>query len=356
MINSKTQILCTIGPSSADRIAELYEAGLSGIRINSSHGNLSQHEDIIKKTRVISDSIFVVYDIKGPKIRIGDLSAPVHLNSGMRITLKTGADKNSAGYPYADDPSREIPVTYDDMHLYVKPGERLLLDDGLIGLRIVSVNGRMIDCEVLYGAVLRSRKGINHPDTVIDFPYTVEDDVLLIKFGIENNVDYIADSFERNSEDVRELRARLDGTGIGIISKIENPEGVRAFDEILEATDAIMVARGDLGVELEPWKIPEIQKVFIEKCRAVSKPVIVATQMLESMIDDPRPKRSDVSDIANAIYDGAGILMLSGETSIGKYPILCVRMMQKIIETTETTGRYSDKNILPVHLNANKRI
>ncbi|HLD29613.1 MAG TPA: pyruvate kinase, partial [bacterium] len=175
------------------------------------------------------------------------------------------------------------------------------------------------------------------------FPYTAQTDIPGIEFAIKENVDFIADSFVRNADDVEELRGRLLGTAIRIISKIENPEGVNNFDGILEKTDAVMIARGDLGVEFEPWEIPEIQKTIIEKCGRAGKPVITATQLLESMLDNPRPSRSDVSDIANTIYDGTDLLMLSGETSVGKYPVLAVDTMRKIIETTEAADRFKKK-------------
>ncbi|MBN2407626.1 MAG: pyruvate kinase [Elusimicrobia bacterium] len=342
-MSTSTQILATIGPASIDRIRQMYESGLSGVRINSSHGDINQHSVIIDNTRKISGDIFIVYDIKGPKIRVGDLAEPVLLKAGMEIPLVTVAGIPEKVYPSQEDAGHGIPVTYSRLHEYVAPGQRLLMDDGHIGLRVKKVEGRNIVCEVMYGGLLRSRKGINHPDTVIDFPYTSEEDVPLLEFAVKKGVDYIADSFSRNGADVEELRSRLAGTGIRIISKIENPEGVRNFDDILEKTDAVMIARGDLGVELDPWEVPELQKVFTEKCMIRGKPVIVATQMLESMIDDPRPKRADVSDIANAIYDGADVLMLSGETSNGNYPVLCVEMMRKIIDKTESTPRYTGR-------------
>ena len=253
----KTQILATIGPASINKIGELYHAGLSGIRINSSHGNFIQHKKIIRSTRRISKNIFTIYDIKGPKIRIGDLKEPVHLKSGMEIILKTGLKKNRDGYPYTTNIRTGIPVTFESLHAYLKPDDRLMLDDGLIGLKVISIKSGNIHCLVMYGDILRSRKGINHPDTIINFPYTVKEDIPKIEFGIENKADYIADSFVRNGEDVDELRDRLKNTKIKIISKIENPEGVRNFDDILDRTDAIMIARGDLGVELKPWEIPE---------------------------------------------------------------------------------------------------
>lgn len=338
-----TQILSTIGPATIDRIKQLYDAGISGIRINSSHGSIKQHRKIIENTRKISKEIFIVYDIKGPKIRIGDIPGPALLTSGEEIILLSNPDNNSSPFPSTENIKKGIPVTYEHLYKYVKPGHRLVIDDGLIGLKVERIKGRKIISKVEYGGILRSRKGINHPDTIIEFPYTVEEDIPFINFAVKSRVDYIADSFVRDAQDVLEMRSRLKNTDIKIISKIENPQGVDAFDEILEKTDSVMVARGDLGVELDPWKIPELQKTFIEKSNKAEKPVIVATQMLESMVEDPRPKRSDVSDIANAIYDGADVLMLSGETSVGKYPVLAVKMMSKIIKQTESTQRYKDK-------------
>ena len=339
MLMDGTQIIATIGPPTLRKIKELRGAGMDGLRINSSHGSADQHEKIIASARKISKGPFIIYDIKGPKIRLGDIPFPVNLKTGQKILLRTGMSEKN-GWPFTKDSADGIPVAFPLFHKYVKKGDRLLIDDGLIVMKVETVTGRRIFCEVLYGDILRSRKGVNHPDTVIDFPYTVDADIPLIAFAVRHGADYIADSFVRNADDVSELRGRLRGTGIKIISKIENPEGVNNFDAILKKTDAVMIARGDLGVELDPWEIPELQKVMIEKCNRAGKPVITATQMLESMIDDPRPSRSDVSDIANAIYDGTDAVMLSGETSAGKYPVLCVDMMKKIIRKTESTARY----------------
>ncbi|MDO9513890.1 MAG: pyruvate kinase [Elusimicrobiota bacterium] len=344
-----TQIIATIGPPTVKKIRELAGAGMAGVRINSSHGSLGQHEEIIRAARKIKNGPFVIYDIKGPKIRLGDIPYPVNLKTGQKILLRTGMSEKN-GWPFAEDFTDGIPVAFSRFHKYVKKGDRLLIDDGLIGMKVEKVSGRRISCEVLYGDILRSRKGINHPDTVIDFPYTVDTDIALIAFAVCHGADYIADSFVRNAEDVMELRGRLNGTGVKIISKIENPEGVRNFDAILKKTVAVLIARGDLGVELDPWEIPELQKRMIEKCNKAGKPVITATQMLESMIDDPRPSRSDVSDIANAIYDGTDAVMLSGETSAGKYPVLCVEMMRKIIQKTESTPRFNKLHKTHSHL------
>jgi pyruvate kinase len=234
-------------------------------------------------------------------------------------------------------------VTYPELDEYVKPGDRLFIDDGYVALSVERATKGVIECVVLFGDVLRSRKGLNHPDTVVGYPFTMPQDLPDLDFAIRHGVDYLADSFTRNAEDVRDLRERLAGTGIGIISKIENPEGVNNFDEILSETDAVMVARGDLGVEMDPVTLPEMQKLMIEKCTLAGKPVITATQMLESMMENARPSRADVSDIANALYDGTDVVMLSGETSVGKFPVECVRMMRRIAAYVEGTRRYRDR-------------
>lgn len=337
----RTEILATIGPASIDRLPEMYGSGMSGIRINSSHGSVDFHRSAILNSRKAYPDGYIVYDIKGPKIRIGDLPETLPIKAGDRLVIRTDIPKpQGSDYPAIGDFSEGIPVTFERLHEYVKPGHRLLVDDGYIGLRVIAVDGTRIECEVLYGDILRSRKGLNHPETVIEYPYTMPQDVPNLAFAVEMRVNFIADSFTRNADDVLELRDRLKGSPLKIISKIENPEGVQNFDAILEQTDAIMIARGDLGVEIDPWLLPEIQKEMIEKCNRADKPVITATQMLESMIENPHPSRADVSDIANAIYDGTDVVMLSGETSIGKYPDRCVWIMEKIAEYVETTERY----------------
>ncbi|MCX7679765.1 MAG: pyruvate kinase [Spirochaetes bacterium] len=340
-----TEILASIGPASIDKLAPMYAEGLSGIRINSSHSDFEFQKRIIDASRLANPNGYIVYDIKGPKIRLGDLPQPLPIKAGDSLVLRTDLPKPPGSeYPKIENFKEGIPVTYEKLDECVKPGHRLFIDDGYVGIRVVSVEKGKIFCEVLYGDVIRSRKGLNHPDTVVGYPYTMPYDIPNLEFAVAHRVDFIADSFTRNGEDVSELRDRLKGTGVLIISKIENPEGVRNFDEILQNTDAIMIARGDMGVEIEPWFLPEIQKSMIEKCNRAGKPVITATQMLESMIDNPHPSRADVSDIANAVYDGTDVLMLSGETSIGKYPVECVAMMRKIAEYVETTQRYKRLN------------
>lgn len=344
MNSKKTEILASIGPATIGNLDQLYAKGLSGVRINSSHGSREFHQSIIEESRSVYSEGYIVYDIKGPKIRIGDLPEPLPVKAGDLINLRTDIQKpDGTDYPSVDSFSAGLPVTYEDLDEYVKPGHRLFIDDAYVGMEVTAVSRGSITCRVLYGDLVRPRKGLNHPDTVIGYPYTLPKDIPDLSFAIQNNVDYIADSFTRNGADVDDLRQRLIGTGIKIISKIENPEGLANFDDIVEHTDVIMIARGDLGVEIDPWRLPEQQKIMIEKCISIGKPVITATQMLESMIDNPRPSRADVSDIANALYDGTDVIMLSGETSIGKFPVECVEMMQKIASYVESTERYKIK-------------
>ena len=336
-----TEILASIGPASIEKLKAMYAEGLSGVRINSSHSDHEFQKKIIGASREANPLGYIVYDIKGPKIRLGDLPEPLAVKAGDALVLRTDVPKPAGSdYPRIEHFKDGIPVTYEKLDECVKPGHRLFIDDGYVGIQVVSVEKGRIHCKVLYGDIIRSRKGLNHPDTVVGYPYTMPHDVPNLEFAIAQGVDFIADSFTRNAEDVRELRGRLAGSGVKIISKIENPEGIRNFDEILRETDAIMIARGDMGVEIDPWLLPEIQKTMIEKCNAAGKPVVTATQMLESMIENPHPSRADVSDIANAVYDGTDVIMLSGETSVGKFPVECIAMMRKIAEYVETTQRY----------------
>jgi pyruvate kinase len=337
----QTEILATIGPSTIGIIDKLYENGINGIRINSSHGDYDFHRTAIERSREANPGGYIVYDIKGPKIRIGDIPEPLPVKAGDRLVLRTDITKpRNSEYPAVSSFYEGIPVTYQELDKFIKPGHRLFIDDAYVGLKVINVSSGIITCEVLYGDIIRSRKGLNHPDTILDYPYTMPDDIPSLKFAIENGVDYIADSFTRNGDDVLELREILKGSSIKIISKIENPEGLENFNDIIKVTDSVMIARGDLGVEIDPVSLPEYQKIMIERCNQKSIPVITATQMLESMIDNPRPSRADVSDIANALYDGTDVIMLSGETSIGRYPVECVRMMAKIANYVENTDRY----------------
>ncbi len=336
----QTEILATIGPASQHKMKAMIHAGMSGIRINSSHGSMNEHTQIISSYRNLTANGFVVYDIKGPKIRIGDLPEPLPVQAGMKITLRSDLPKHGHNiYASVDSFRHGIPITWE-LDQFVKKGDRLFVDDGYVSLKVLAKTPGKIDCEVLYGDQIRSRKGLNHPDTSVPFPYTMPQDIPYIHFAKKYCVDFIADSFTRNREDVEEMRSQLKDTTIQIISKIENPEAINAFDSILEVTDAIMIARGDLGIEIEPWRLPELQKQMISKCNRAGKPVITATQMLETMIENPFPSRADVSDVANALYDGTDVIMLSAETSVGKYPIKCIDMMHQIDHYITRTERY----------------
>ncbi len=340
----KTEILATIGPSSRPVLEKMAAAGLSGIRINSSHSDFEFSRKVIEHWRQMKPGGYVVYDIKGPKIRIGDLPEPLPVQSGQKLILRTDLPvPEDSGYPKAEHPQDGIPVTYKNLEEHVRVGHRLFVDDGYIGLVVRDVFKGCIVCEVMFGDILRSRKGLNHPDTRIKYPYTMPSDEVHVDFAKKMGVDYLADSFTRNGEDVLELQGRLQGTTVKVISKIENPEGIEEFEGILEHTDAVMIARGDLGVEIDPWRVPELQKTLIEKCNKAGTPVVTATQMLESMLENPYPSRADVSDVANAIYDGTDVVMLSGETSVGRYPVKCVKMMAKIAAYVEATTRYVQK-------------
>lgn len=338
------EILATIGPASHNRLKDLIDSGMSGIRINSSHGNPDEHLDIINSYRRLTSTGFVVYDIKGPKIRFGDFPEPFPVRSGMTLTLNSGlAESSDREYPAVESFDQGLPITYP-LHKYVKKNDRLMVDDGYVCLKVLNVQSGTIECTVEYGDVIRPRKGINHPDTVVPFPYTMPHDVSNIEFAKKHKVDYLADSFTRNRDDVLELRQQLKDTDVRIISKIENPEALDNFAEILAETDAIMIARGDLGIEVDPWRLPELQKEMIAQCNKAGKPVITATQMMESMIDNPFPSRADVSDVANAIYDGTDVVMLSAETSVGTYPVECLTMMRKISDFTTQTERYKKQH------------
>ncbi len=339
----QTEILATIGPASIDCIDRMIQAGLSGIRINSSHGNTEEHARTIKTYRKLTDKGYVVYDIKGPKIRIGDLPKPFPVQTGMRLILRSDlASPDMSVYPRIDSFTEGIPITYP-LDKFVHKNDRLFIDDGYLCLRVMKTYPGKIDCKVIYGNEIHSRKGLNHPDTKVDYPYTMPHDIPFIEFAKSHAVDFIADSFTRNEADVSELKEQLQGSAIHIISKVENPEALVEFDNILSATDAVMIARGDLGIEVESWRLPEYQKMMITKCNTALKPVITATQMLESMVYNPFPSRADVSDVANALYDGTDVVMLSAETSIGKYPVECIEMMRNIANYVESTERYKKK-------------
>jgi len=342
----RTKIICTIGPASdsVEIISEMLLAGMNVARLNFSHGTQAEHirriASIRKASKMTQIPVAIMLDTKGPEIRVGILEGgSVELSEGIELQLTV---QDIQGTP------RRIPVTYDLLPKEVFAGTRILLDDGLMELSVIRVEGTEIYCRVINGGVLTSRKKINIPGLNIKLPGLTEKDIDDIKLGIAQDVDIIAASFVRSAEDVLGIRSILEEaqSQIVIISKIENHQGVKNLDEIIRVSDGIMVARGDLGVEIPAEEVPIVQKILIGKCNSAGKPVITATQMLDSMIRNPRPTRAEASDIANAIYDGTDAIMLSGETANGKYPLLALQTMAKIalrIEETLDQSEFSRK-------------
>jgi len=339
----KTKIVCTIGPASEslENTKRLIEAGMNVARLNFSHGDYEEHGNRIRTIRQacreLGRTVAILLDTKGPEIRLGKLKEePIELVQGETITLTTEdilGDKN------------RIPVTYQDLPRDVHVGSTILIDDGLIGLNVIDIQGTEIRCRVVNSGPIKSKKGVNVPGVAISMPGITEKDASDIKFGIEMGIDFIAASFVRRASDVleiRELLERHNARHIQIISKIENQQGVDNLDEILEVSDGLMVARGDLGVEIPAEEVPLVQKRMIEKCNRAGKPVITATQMLDSMQRNPRPTRAEASDVANAIFDGTDAIMLSGETAAGKYPIESVETMSRIAERAESALPYRE--------------
>lgn len=339
----RTKIICTLGPASSKKtvLKAMMRAGMDIARFNFSHGSHEEHRgrvDMIKNLREeLNIPVAMLLDTKGPEIRTKLLKdhKKVMLETGSEFTLTTGDIEG--------DETR-VAITYENLYKDVKKGGKILIDDGLIELEIENIKNCDIVCRVLNGGELGERKGINVPYVKVKLPGITEQDKADILFGIQQEFDYIAASFVRDAKAIREIRQLLDENGgqdIGIIAKIENAEGVENIDEIIKAADGIMVARGDLGVEIPPSEVPYIQKMIIRKCNENYVPVITATQMLDSMMKNPRPTRAETSDVANAIYQGTSAIMLSGETAAGAYPIEAVQTMAKIAERTEQDIDYS---------------
>ncbi len=334
---NKTKIVATIGPASNTRplIKLLIEAGMNVARLNCSHGTREQHEEVIQIIRELSRelnvSVGILLDLQGPKIRTGKLAGePVILENGRTLQITS---RDITG-------TRDIISTdYKKLSSDVKPGDRILLDDGLIELRAVSVMDDTVECKVISGGLLKEHKGINLPGVAVSLPSLTTKDKDDLFFGIEMAVDYFALSFVRSANDLLHTKSIIKqlSADIPVIAKIEKPEAVENIEKILKAADGIMVARGDLGVELRPEQVPTIQKYIIDKAVRANKLVITATQMLETMSDNPRPARAEASDVANAIYDSTDAIMLSGETASGKYPVQSVEMMHSIAEEAENS-------------------
>jgi pyruvate kinase len=332
----RAKIICTIGPASSSEstMRELMRLGMDVARLNFSHGSHKEHARSIKLLRRAAKSegrtICILQDLQGPKIRTGRLKGhtPVLLEAGSRVVITP-----------RDVPGTEkvISTTYPFLAREVIPGDRILLSDGLIELRVIAVNGDDVECEIVNGGLLGEHKGINIPGAALSVPSLTDKDRADLEFGLKHGVDYVALSFVRSAADVLAAKQLIaeSGSKLPIVAKLEKPQAIEQLDEILEAADAVMIARGDLGVELPPEKVPVIQKQVIRRAGEYRKPVITATQMLESMIENPRPTRAEASDVANAIFDGTDAVMLSAETASGKYPREAVAIMGRIVLEAE---------------------
>ncbi|MCY6483283.1 pyruvate kinase [Clostridium aestuarii] len=339
----KTKMVFTIGPTSEkeDVLTELIKIGMNAARLNFSHGNHEEHGEriaLIKELRENLDkSVAIVLDTKGPEIRTKDFKEKLELKEGSQFTIFCGEDV------LGDE--TKCSVTYEELHKDVKVGDTILIDDGLVGLNVREIEGNKIHCVVANNGFVSSKKGINVPNVSINLPALTEKDKSDLIFGCEQGVDLVAASFIRKASDVLAIRKVLEqngGSDIQIFSKIENQEGVDNIDEIIKFSDGIMVARGDMGVEIPIEEVPLVQKMIIDKCNKAGKAVITATQMLDSMMRNPRPTRAEASDVANAIFDGTDAVMLSGESANGKYPIEAAKTMSRIAIAAESQINYED--------------
>src|SRR5690242_20387599 len=332
----KARIVCTLGPASSTEVMlrDLMRTGMDVARLNFSHGTHEEKANLIERLRKVAQkegrTICILQDLQGPKIRTGRLKyrTPIAIKSGARLTITPRDIAGTAAL---------LSTTFKTLAQEVEPGSRVLLSDGLIELRVMAVRGEDVECEVVNGGMLGEHKGINLPGAVVSVPSLTEKDEKDLDFGLKHGVDIVAVSFIRTADDIRLVREkiRLARADVWVVAKLEKPQAIEHLEEILEISDAVMVARGDLGVEMPPEKVPIIQKHVIRRAAAWRKPVITATQMLESMIENPRPTRAEASDVANAIFDGSDAVMLSAETASGKYPREAVRMMAKIVSETE---------------------
>ena len=352
----RTKIICTLGPATDDPdvLRELFLKGMDVGRLNFSHGTHDDHlvrAEQFKKMRVdLKRPAALLLDTKGPEIRLKKFKdGKVCLEKGKTFTLTTDETEGDV---------ERVSITYKGLPGDLTRGNRILIADGLIELKVTAIKGNNIVCEVLNGGELSDRKGMNVPGVTTKLPFINDNDRNDILFGITNDFDYIAASFARSADDIKEMKNFIDTNGGGfikLISKIENHDGVNNIDEIIRVSDGIMVARGDMGVEIPFEEIPHLQKMIIKKTLSAGKPVITATQMLESMIKNPRPTRAEITDVANAIYDGTSAIMLSGETSIGAFPVLTVETMAKIARQTETDINYTQL-LENTHINISKNV
>ena len=342
----KTKIICTIGPSTSsyERLMAMYIAGMNVVRLNMSHGDHNTHEKVIRSIKNINqkikDSIPVLMDLEGPEIRTGTLKNDLQLKEGDIITVSVGNE---------DVETSSFSINYEDLINTLNEGDNITVDSGLINLKILKKNRGTMECRVIDGGMLKSQSHVNLPGIRINLPSITEHDKKHVLFGVEQGVDFIALSFVREANDVLELRELLGNkkNKIKIISKIEDQEGVDNIDEIIDVSDAVMVARGDLGIEIDLEELPNVQRTIVRKCQEKGRRVIVATHLLESMIENPIPTRAEVTDVANAVYSEVDAVMLSGETAVGKYPIRCIENIDKIARASEKLpGMNFSKNLL----------
>lgn len=330
----RTKIVCTLGPASDNRdtLRSLMEAGLSVARLNFSHGTHEQHAATVSLVRAVARElgrpVAILGDLQGPRIRIGDLAGPRLVSDGEDIVLVAGEDAQEG----------QLPTTYDNLCQDLKVGDRILIDDGLIELVALDVDEHTVRARVLHGGPIKSHKGMNLPGVAVSAPSITDKDWADVRFAVEHNLEYLALSFVRRAQDIAELREKIPKHML-VVAKIEKDSALENIESIVRASDAVMVARGDLGVELPFEEVPIAQKKIIALCNKLGRPVITATQMLESMITHPRPTRAEASDVANAILDGTDAVMLSAETAAGQYPRLAVEAMSRIITEIEKHPR-----------------
>jgi len=336
----RAKIVCTLGPSSLsqDKLEALLNAGMDVARLNFSHGTHQQHAESIEKLRAASlkvrKAVGLLADLQGPKIRTGRVEKGMELKEGARLIITTDETVIGKG--------EMVSTTYQNLPADVNPGDRILLDDGLLELKVRSTDKKgLVETEVITGGPLKSNKGINLPGIALHGDALTPKDLADLAFAVKSVIDYLGLSFVRQPGDIDQARAEMERAGrqVPIIAKLEKPEALARLDAILDKTDGVMIARGDLGVEIPPEEVPAIQKDIIRRANSRGLPVIVATQMLESMIINPRPTRAEASDVANAVFDGADAAMLSGETASGKYPVESVQMMERIILAAESSAR-----------------
>lgn len=333
---NRSKIVATVGPASNNKetLKQLIEAGANVFRLNFSHGTHEDHQKVINLVRELNDEmethVALLQDLQGPKIRTNQIvGGEVQIKAGDKLTITTEDVEGN---------SEVISTTYQDLPKDVKPGEMILIDDGKLELLVEESDDKSVLTKIIYGGSLKSRKGINLPQSNVSAPSLTDKDEKDLEFGLSQEVDWVALSFVREAKDIIDLKARIEVSGVHtkVVAKIEKPEALKNIDAILAETDAVMVARGDLGVEIEMEDVPVWQKIIVEKCNALGKPVIIATQMMESMIENPRPTRAETNDVANAVLDGADAMMLSAESAAGKYPILAVKSMARTILAIES--------------------